>query len=205
VSTRRKKRGYRLPPGKFMSVPYDVLKRAHGVLTAPELRVFICLCAQSQPWSNGTAKLTRGVMAEYHLGSYRVVASATRKLLDNGFIHRTRNHRQHVCAMFAMRHLPVNVDALAKEGVSATNGEALDGESSATNSGSAAVLPTGKRYRYHIGSTEPVTPPSVLPMGKRKGTFSTVSVLPMGKQSKNLPSTPAKISGAAKGRKGPLQ
>jgi hypothetical protein len=188
VSYRRRRRGYRLPPGKFAPIPVDLVKRAAGLLSAPEFRVWICLCAQSQLWSNGTANLTRSVIREFHLGSTRVVTSSIRKLIDAGLAKRTRPARQHVCAMFAVTHLPLNRDAMAKQGINVTTWEALESESSETNSGSAVARPMGKRYCDRMGSAEPPHTASARPQGNRNPPFSTLSARPQGNTSKTLPS-----------------
>lgn len=180
-----------------MSIPTNVLKDALGVLSATEFRVFVAICAQSQPWNNGTAKMTRSVIREYHLGSTRVVTSALRKLLASDFIRRTRRSRQQVCAMYAVRHVPLNQHALCKEGVSATTWEALVEESSATNRGSAGVRPHGTRCCDHRGRTEPENVSSARPQGNRNPPFSTTSARPLGTQSKNLPPPTANKQRAA--------
>jgi hypothetical protein len=196
--SRRKNRGYRLPPGKFAAIPIDVLKRASRALSAPELRVWVCLCAQSQPWSNGTANLTRSVIKEFSLGSTRNVTSAIRALVSSGLVKQTRRARQHVCAMYAVTHMSLNPDAMAKHGISATTSEALKDESSETNRGTAGARPTGNGYCDHVGSAEPQNTPSARPQGNRNASFSTIPARPQGTQSKNLPSTTGD-SGAANG------
>lgn len=191
MSRRKRSRGHKLPPGKFVAIPADTLKQSLAILTAGEFRVFICLCAQSQPWSNGTAYLTKSVIREYRLGSTRTVTAATAKLIEAELIRRTRRARQHVAARYGVTHLPLNLDAMAKQGFSGTTSEALDDESSDSHSGSAAARPHRKRYRDHIGSAEPLNGSSAEPHRKRKPPFSTISAEPQGKRSKTLPSPTA--------------
>jgi hypothetical protein len=195
MSRAGRSRHKKLPLAKFAPIPVDGIKFAASILTAPEFRVWVCLCAQSQQWSNGTANLTRPVIREYHLGSTRTVTQAIRKLIESGLIVQTRKHRQHVCAMFGVTHLPANLDAMEKQGVSATTWEALKFKSSATNSGTAAARPHGKRYCDHIGSAEPLNGPPARPHGNRKGAFSGIPARPQGTQSKNPPSATATESG----------
>jgi hypothetical protein len=189
--SRRARKGALKGLGKFIPLPVEAAKAASCASTAPEFRVYVCIAAQCQPWSNGTAMLVRPVIKEWKLGSFRTVASAVRKLLAAGLIVRTRKATQHKAALYGVTHLPLNLDALAKAGVSATTWEALEGASSATNSGSTAALPHGKRYRYQRGSAEGAKQATVLPHGKRWTGFSGVPALPHGNTSKNLPATTA--------------
>lgn len=112
---RPRKRGYKLPPGKFASIPVDKLKSAAGILSACELRVWLAVCAQSQPWSNGTAKLCRSVVTEFHLGSWTTVTAAVKKLIAAKLIVRTRKFRPRHCALYGVTHMRLNQDAMAKE------------------------------------------------------------------------------------------
>lgn len=112
--SRKRKRGYKLPPGKFASIPVEHLKHAAGILSACELRVWIAICAQSQPWSNGTAKLCRSVVREFHLGSWTTVSAATEKLIEAKLIKRTRKFRPRHCALYGVTHMPLNYDAMEK-------------------------------------------------------------------------------------------
>ena len=195
MSRRKRTRGHRLPPGKFVAVPMDTLKQALSILSSSEFRVFICLCAQSQPWANGTACLTKSVIRDYRLGSTRNVTAALRRLIGAGMVRRTRRPRQHVAARYGMTHLPLNLDAMAKLGFSATTGEPLDDAASDSDSGSAAARPQWKRLRDHMGSAEPLNGTPARPQGNRNGAFSGISARPHGKQSKNLPSATAMESG----------
>ena len=183
-----RKRGYRLPPGKFAPIPIKELKESLGALSCPEFRVWIALCAQSQPWSNGTAKLTLSVIREFHLGSKRNVSNATRKLIELGLVKRTRTARQRVCALYAVKHLPINADALAKEGVNAR--AALYGESglAVPTEEPQVAVPQRNRNRYHIGTAKPPSDPLAVPRGNRIHPFSTVLAVPQENTSKNLPS-----------------
>jgi hypothetical protein len=196
VSRRKRTRGHKLPPGKFVAVPIDTLKQALHLLKPSEFRTFVALAAQSQPWSNGTACVTLSVIREYRLGSTRSVTSAIRKLVEAGMIRQTRRPRQHIAARYGMTHLPLNEDAMAKMGFSATTLEALDEHSSNSDSSLAAARPRGKRYRDHVGSAEPPEPGPARPRGKRTGPFSWVSARPRGTRSKTLPGTTAE-KGAA--------
>lgn len=112
--SRPKKRGYKLPPGKFASIPVDQLKRAAAILSASELRVWLAVCAQSQPWSNGTGKLCRSVVKEFSLGSWTTVSAATEKLIAAKLIVRTRKFRPRYCALYGVTHMPLNRDAMDK-------------------------------------------------------------------------------------------
>jgi hypothetical protein len=112
--SRPKKRGYKLPPGKFASIPVDHLKQAAGILSACELRVWLALCAQSQPWNNGTAKLCRSVVKEFHLGSWTTVSAATEKMIEAKLIVRTRKFRPRHCALYGVTHMALNRDAMDK-------------------------------------------------------------------------------------------
>jgi hypothetical protein len=190
---RRRKRGYKLPPGKFVAIPIDMLKQVAGELSAPELRCWIALCAQSQPWSNGTAKLCRSVIKEFHLGSQRVVTAATKKLLDAGRIVQTRKAVQRKCALFGVKHLPLNYDAMAKEGV----GEPI---SSATNRGSANSATNEEALNDEIdnrGSANSGKQPLALPKSRGYAPNSTPLALPQGNTSKSLPLRAADSSAAS--------
>lgn len=178
----RRKKG-NVPPGKFAPIPVDVAKAVMAVLSAPELRVWLALCLQCQHWNNGTGKLCRSVIREYHLGSQRVVTAATRKLIEKGHIVRTRKARQRTCALYGVKHIELNHDAMEKAG-------AIDPLSD-TNSGSANSATTSEALsdKTNIsGSARPIETPLALPMRKRIGPFLAALALPQGNTSKNLPS-----------------
>lgn len=105
------------PLGKFAQIPAVTAKQVLGVLSAPGFRVWFALCMQNQHWSNGTGKLCRSVIREFHLGSQRAVTAATKTLLERNYIVRTRSARQRVCALYGVTHLPLNLDALSKAGL----------------------------------------------------------------------------------------
>jgi hypothetical protein len=182
------------PKGKYAQISVEHGKAVLGETSAPEFRIWFALCLQCQHWSNGTGKLCRSVIREFHLGSQRVVTAATKKLIANKRIIRTRNHRQRVCALYGVTHLPLNVDALTKEGLSEAQirsalqrfAECL----SDTNRGSANSATTSEALNDRTdirGSAKPSEQPLALPQGKRIGPFSTPLVLPHGNTSKNLP------------------
>lgn len=191
--SRRSRRRKTLPPGKFLTIPLPVAKTALGTLSGPEFRSFIAICAQSQPWSNGTAMLCRSVIREFSLGSARTVTEATKKMLEHGLIVQTRKAAQHRAAMFGVTHMPLNLDAMEKAGaaplrtVSASNVEALK---------QTAALPTVVALqRFQGGST---TATNVEALGQKTGLsastleacggISSDPALPRVKQSKNLAS-----------------
>jgi predicted transcriptional regulator len=134
---RRRGKKQKLPPGKFASIPIAVLKTAMAALTATELRVWLALCAQSQPWANGTAKLCRSVVSEFHLGSFTTVAAATKKLIAAGLIKRTRNSRPRHCALYGVTHLNLYSEAMAKQNATETAELATD---SCSNTLATAVV-----------------------------------------------------------------
>jgi hypothetical protein len=194
VGSRHRKKG-KAPEGKYAQIPVSPAKLVLSKLSATEFRVWFALCLQCQHWSNGTGKLCRSVIREFHLGSQRVVTAATKKLIEERHIIKTRSARQRVCALYGVTHLPLNADALADAG--------LDGEQiratlrrfaecvSATNRGSANSATTTEALKDKTdirGSAKHVEAPLVLPQGKRIGPFSTPLALPQGNTSKNLPS-----------------
>jgi hypothetical protein len=194
----RKTKGH-APPGKFAQIPVSKAKAVLADLSAPEFRVWFVLCLQCQHWANGTGKLCRSVLREHHLGSQRVVTSATKKLIERGHIVRTRQAKQRVCALYGVIHLPLNTDALAKEGFDDAQIRSalkvfaevrLNGFSD-SNSGSASSptkLEALNSKNDNRGSAKPAGPGLVLPQGNRNGHFSTGLALPRGNTSKNLPS-----------------
>jgi hypothetical protein len=192
--SRHKKKGH-APKGKYAQIPVEVSKAILAELSAPELRVWFCLCLQCQHWSNGTGKLCRSVIREFHLGSQRVVTAAIRKLIENGHVVRTRKARQRVCALYGVTHLPLNADAMAKEGLGDAEVRSVlrrDSECvSDSNRGSADSAPTSEALKVKTdirGSANPPEVPLALPQGKRIGPISTPLALPQGNTSKNLPS-----------------
>lgn len=106
--------------GKFAQVPVRLAKSVMVELTAPELRVWLALSLQCLQWANGTGKLCRSVIREFGLGSQRNVTAATKKLIASGRIVLTRAARQRKCALYGVTHLPLNTDALAREGLDQT-------------------------------------------------------------------------------------
>lgn len=106
------------PHGKYAQIPVNVSKAVLAALSAPEFRVWFALCMQCQHWSNGTGKLCRRVIREFHLGSQRTVTAATKKLIACKQIIMTRAARQRRCALYGVTFLPLNNDAMAKEGLS---------------------------------------------------------------------------------------
>lgn len=192
--SRSKKKG-NAPQGKYAQIPVTKAKDILAELSAPEFRVWFCLCLQSQHWSNGTGKLCRSVIREFHLGSQRVVTAATKALIEKGHVLRTRAARQRICALYGVTHLALNTDAMASEGLSdveiRTNLKRFSDALSATNRGSANSATTSEapNNKNDIrGSAKPSKAPLVLPQGKRIGTNSTHLALPQGNTSKNLPS-----------------
>jgi hypothetical protein len=189
----RKRKG-KAPHGKFAQIPVNVAKGVLAGLSAPEFRVWFCLCLQCQHWSNGTGKLCRSVIREFHLGSQRVVTAATKKLIARGHIIKTRSARQRVCALYGVTHLPLNTDAMASEGLSDDEIRSVLRRFAAvvsdTNRGSANSATTSEALNVKNdirGSAKPSEPPLALPHGNRNGTFSTPLALPQGNTSKNLP------------------
>jgi hypothetical protein len=114
---RRSKRSV-APHGKYAQIPVSISKAVLAILSAPEFRVWFALCMQCQHWSNGTGKLCRSVIREFHLGSQRTVTAATKKLLAGKQIIMTRPARQRRCALYGVAFLPLDNDAMAKEGLS---------------------------------------------------------------------------------------
>lgn len=108
------------PHGKYAQIPVSVSKAVLADLSAPEFRVWFALCMQCQHWSNGTGKLCRQVIREFHLGSQRTVTAASKKLIAGKWIIMTRAARQRRCALYGVTFLPLNNDAMAKEGLSDT-------------------------------------------------------------------------------------
>ena len=200
--TRRKKRTFS-PLGKFAQIPVVTAKQVMGALSAPEFRVWMALCLQNQQWSNGTGKLCRTVIREFHLGSQRVVTAATKTLIERKFIVRTRSARQRICALYGVTHLPLNTDALAKAGFTESEMRTVlrrFGETVCdTNRGSANSATNGEalnRKNDNRGSAKPLEQPLVLPQGKRIEHFSTPLALPQGNTSKRYP-CPIRRDGAA--------
>src|SRR5690349_19334800 len=176
--SRRNKRSF-APLGKYAQIPVAQSKLILSVLSAPEFRVWFALCLQCQHWSNGTGKLCRSVIREFHLGSQRVVTSATKTLIAEGHIVKTRNARQRVCALYGVTHLPLNADALRDEGLKDEQVRAVLSRFavvSATNRGSAnsaTTLEAPNSRNDNRGSANPLITPLALPQGKRIDPFST--------------------------------
>lgn len=186
---RRRSRGH-APKGKYAQIPVDVSKAVLAQLSAPEFRVWFSLCLQCQHWSNGTGKLCRSVIREFHLGSQRVVTAATRKLLESGYIVRTRKAKQRTCALYGVTHLPLNYDAMEKAGVLQPLSDSNRGSAS---SDSTAVAPT---IRFdNTGSASVPHSGLALPQGNRMDAVWTPLALPQGNTSKNLPSASGKSTG----------
>lgn len=164
------------PHGKFAQIPVSVSKAVLAEVSATEFRVWFALCMQCQHWNNGCGMLCRSVIREFHLGSQRDVTAATKRLIERGRIVRTREAIQRKSALFGVTHLPLNVDALAKAGLS-------DGEiglalkrfadvRSASDSGSTSSASNVELQRREIdkdGSARPQEPPTALP---RNGGFA---------------------------------
>ena len=189
---RPRKRAYKLPPGKFASIPVEKLKSAAGVLSACELRVWLALCAQSQPWSNGTAKLCRSVVTEFHLGSWTTVSAAIKKLIAAKLIVRTRRFRPRHCALYGVTHIALNQDAMAKENaVEDTDQLATDRCSKTLATGAVASATAGSSESGQSG------PDSLQRLYRIKGETPPDS-LQVLYQSKTLPH-PSGIADAASG------
>jgi hypothetical protein len=189
----RKKKG-NAPQGKYAQIPASVAKSVLGHLSATEFRVWFALCMQCQHWSNGTGKLCRSVIREFHLGSQRDVTAATKKLLAKRFIVVTRAARQRQCALYGLTHLPLNTDALAKGGLDDAAIRAALRRFSDSNSGSANSATKAEAQNDKndvIGSAKPAEPPLALPRWNRIEPFSTPLALPPWNTSKNLPSANA--------------
>lgn len=199
--TKRKKKTFS-PLGKFAQIPVVTAKQVLGVLSATEFRVWFALCLQNQHWSNGTGKLCRSVIREFHLGSQRVVTGATKTLIEQNYIVRTRAARQRVCALYGVIHLPLNTDALAKAGLTDNEIRTVQARFASivcdTNRGSASSATNGEALTNKTdirGSAKPLEQPLVLPQGKRIGPFSTSLALPMGNTSKKYPDPTPMIDG----------
>lgn len=191
--TRRKSKGF-APHGKYAQIPVALSKEVLAVLTAPEFRVWFALCMQNQHWSNGTGKLCRKVIREFHLGSQRAVTAATKKLIEGKFIVRTRTARQRVCALYGVTHLPLNTDALAKAGVTESQIQTILRQFGTivcdTNRGSAnsaTKVESLNRKDDISGSAKPPERPLALPPGNHNEHFSPPLVLPRWNTSKKSP------------------
>lgn len=180
------------PQGKYAQIPVNVAKTVLAVLSAPEFRVWFALCMQCQHWSNGTGKLCRSVIREFHLGSQRVVTAASKQLIADKHIVMTRAARQRRCALYGVTFLPLNTDAMTKEGLddaeirTALNrfGETL----SATNRGSANSATNGEAPNDGIdnrGSAKHGKQPLALPKSGGFVSKSTPLALPQGNTSKS--------------------
>lgn len=193
---RRKKRPYKLAPGKFASIPVDLLKKAAGVLSAPELRVWLAICAQSQPWSNGTAKLCRSVVTEFHLGSWTTVTSATEKLIAEKLIVRTRRFRPRHCALYGVTHMALNADAMAKENAAEPEELATDSCSKTLATPSVARTTAGcsksgekaSDSLQRVERIEGFSPPNSLQTVYQSKTLPLPNGIPSGAPSSELPS-----------------
>lgn len=182
------------PHGKYAQIPVALSKNILAELSATEFRVWFALCLQNQHWSNGTGKLCRSVIREFHLGSQRVVTAATKKLLDLKFVVRTRTARQRVCALYGVTHLPLNTDALSKAGLSTSQIHfalrqagiiACDSNRGSANGATTPEAPNVKNDNR--GSAKPLDRALVLPQGNRIDPFSPSSALPQGNTSKKSP------------------
>jgi hypothetical protein len=202
----RRRKGANEIMGKFAPIPIKELKESLGALSCPEFRVWIALCAQSQRWCNGTAKLTLSVIREFHLGSKRNVSDATRKLIELGLVKRTRTARQRVCALYGVTHLALNADALAKEGVNirtALYGNSGGDDPVAVPTGEPLVaVPHRNRNRYHVGTAKAPSDPLAVPQGNRIGPFPSVLAVPQGNTSKNMPSATDQLGNTSRAADG---
>jgi DNA-binding MarR family transcriptional regulator len=191
--------------GTFARIPVVIAKEALGILSAPEFRVWFALCSQNQHWANGTGKLCRSVIREFHLGSQRVVTAATKTLLERNYIVRTRSARQRVCALYGVTHEALNTDAMAKAGFSEPEIRAVltrfAAIVSATNRGSAnsATNAEALNDKNDIrGSAKPLKGPLALPTGKRISPFLDGLALHRRNTSKRSP-CPDPIPGSSSG------
>ena len=199
---KRRSKSY-APTGKYAQIPVVPAKKVLADLSAPEFRVWFALCLQNQHWSNGTGKLCRSVIREFHLGSQRVVTAATKKLLELNYIVRTRSARQRVCALYGVTHLPLNLDALAKAGLTDNEIRTVQGRFAAiacdTNRGSANSATNAEALNSrndNRGSAKPLEQPLVLPQGKRISPFLTDLALHRRNPSKRYPD-PIGVEGAS--------
>jgi hypothetical protein len=190
---RRRAKGF-APVGKYAQIPVVTAKNVLAALSAPEFRVWFALCLQNQHWSNGTGKLCRSVIREFHLGSQRVVTAATKALLEMKVIVRTRKARQRTCALYGVIHLPLSLGALAKAGLSDAEIRTVQNQFAAfvcdSNRGSANSATTGEALTSKSdvrGSAKPLEQPLVRPQGKRIEYLSPPLALPQGNTSKRSP------------------
>jgi hypothetical protein len=208
MSRRRKSKGF-APHGKYAQIPVQLAKELMGELSAPELRVWFALCLQCQHWSNGTAKLCRSVIREFHLGSQRVVTAATKLLLEQRHIVLTRKPVQRKCALYGITFLPLNTDAMAKEGLTEIEiraaltrfGEALS-DTKRGNANSATNMEAPNDEIDNRGSAKHSERPLALPKNRALASKSILLALPRGNPSKNLPPPSADSAVACEGRAG---
>lgn len=199
-----KRRGKSVAPqGKFAQIPVARSKDVLAEFSAPEFRVWFVLCLQNQHWANGTGKLCRSVVREFHLGSQRVVTAATKKLIELKFIIRTRAARQRVCALYGVTHLPLNTDALSKAGLAESQIHAALRQAGAiacdSNRGSANSDITREALNGtndNRGSAKALDRPLVVPRRNRNSTFTPLPALPQGNTSKKSP-CPIGLAGTA--------
>jgi hypothetical protein len=201
---RQKKKTFS-PLGKFAQIPVVTAKGVLGVLSATEFRVWFALCLQNQHWSNGTGKLCRTVIREFHLGSQRDVTAATKTLIEHNYIVRTRAARQRVCALYGVIHLSLNLDALSKAGLTESEIRTVQSRFAAivcaSNSGSANSATKGEALNSRndiSGSAKPLEQPLVLPGGKHNKHFSPSLALPPRNTSKRYPG-PVGLAGDSSG------
>jgi hypothetical protein len=204
VASKKKGKGHAPKGGKYAQIPVALAKEVLGKLSAPEFRVWMALCLQCQHWCNGTGKLCRSVIKEFHLGSQRVVTAATKQLIDAKHVVRTRDPKQRKCALYGITHLSLNTDEMAKEGLSDGDiraaltrfGKAV----SDSNSGSANSATKKEALNDEIdnrGSAKHSEPPLALPKSRGYASKSTSLALPQGNTSKNLPSVDHILSSAS--------
>lgn len=131
------------------------------------------------------------------------MTAATKKLIECGRIVKTRAHRQRTCALYGVTHLPLSLDALAKEGLSDSDIKSVQARFAAlacdTNSESANRDTTVKALNSRTGnrgSAKPLEQPLALPQGNRIGPLPTLSALPQWNTSKNLPSLEGDLDAA---------
>jgi hypothetical protein len=188
--------------GKYAQIPVGLSKSVLAELSAPEFRVWFALCLQCQHWSNGTGKLCRSVIREFHLGSQRVVTAATKLLIAGNYIVMTRAARQRRCALYGVTHLPLNTEAMAKEGIDETEiratlkrfGDAVS-DSKRGSADGATTTEAQNDKNDNRGSANTPEQALALPKTHTSASKSPSLALPQGNTSKNLPST-----GASEGR-----
>jgi hypothetical protein len=113
----RKKSGIKLPPGWAPLYEKTLQADAVRTLSSFQFRVYVVALALCKPWSNGAVPLVRSVLVKFGITSNGAAARAIAELVKRELLIRTRKARPKHAAMYGVKHLPLNAEAMRKAGI----------------------------------------------------------------------------------------